>query len=162
MDIFIEQMIKKQITRSDRIKQLGIVFATSIVATISLLFIPKLNFALACAAIFTAYYMITTFNIEYEYIVTNSDIDIDKIISRRKRKRLISFDIKNINKFGKYINNQLDMQTYNHKVYACENLETNNNLFYITLHHKVYGNTLIVFNPNEKIISIIDKFYRGG
>lgn len=39
-----------------------------------------------------AYLLISTRSIEYEYILTNSEIDIDRIMSRKGRKRIASFD----------------------------------------------------------------------
>lgn len=44
-----------------------------------------------------AYLLMSMQNIEYEYILTNSEIDIDKIMSKKARKRIASFDFKEIN-----------------------------------------------------------------
>jgi hypothetical protein len=40
-------------------------------------------------------------NIEYEYILTNSDLDIDKITAKRSRKRLISLSVSNFTDWKK-------------------------------------------------------------
>ena len=36
------------------------------------------------------WWLLTSLNIEYEYSVTNGDIDIDQITAKRKRKRIVS------------------------------------------------------------------------
>ncbi|UKI37385.1 MAG: DUF6106 family protein [Clostridiales bacterium] len=41
--------------------------------------------------VYGAYILITHFNVEYEYILTNGDIDIDKIIAKKKEKK--SFEL---------------------------------------------------------------------
>lgn len=43
-----------------------------------------------------AYLLISMQNIEYEYLLTNSEIDIDKIMSKKGRKRVVSFDFKEV------------------------------------------------------------------
>lgn len=43
-----------------------------------------------------AYLLIGMQNIEYEYILTNSEMDIDKIMSKKGRKRVVSFDFREI------------------------------------------------------------------
>lgn len=40
------------------------------------------------------YLVISSRNIEYEYILTNSEVDMDRIMSRKGRKRIASFDFK--------------------------------------------------------------------
>ena len=45
------------------------------------------------AGIFFAY---KEFDVEYEYAVTNDELDIDKIISRERRKSIVSINIKTI------------------------------------------------------------------
>ena len=41
-------------------------------------------------------------NLEFEYAATNGDLTVDKIIHRRKRKRVINLDSKDIETMGKY------------------------------------------------------------
>lgn len=41
-------------------------------------------------SLYGGYILITNMSVEYEYIVTNGEMDIDKIIAKRRRKRLIT------------------------------------------------------------------------
>jgi hypothetical protein len=43
--------------------------------------------------IWLAWYLAGTQSIEYEYILTNAELDIDKITAKRSRKRLISIKV---------------------------------------------------------------------
>lgn len=47
-------------------------------------------------------WLLGNFNIEYEYILTNNDLDIDKVIGKRKRKRMISLDVSTAEAFAPY------------------------------------------------------------
>ncbi|MGM9937658.1 MAG: hypothetical protein ACI38A_09950 [Candidatus Ornithomonoglobus sp.] len=48
-----------------------------------------------------AYLIINTRNVEYEYIVTNNELDIDKVMSKKGRKHLITIDVKNATCMGR-------------------------------------------------------------
>ena len=46
--------------------------------------------ALVALIAWVGYRAYLMFNVEYEYIVTNGELDIDRIIARRGRKRMIN------------------------------------------------------------------------
>lgn len=103
MDIFLEYLLDKKNTAADMLKKVGIILAAIVVmiliinvmalfGTVLLSYVPL---ALA-AEVYGVYLLIRNFNIEYEYIFTNGELDIDIIKSRRVRKRLTSLSTKNI------------------------------------------------------------------
>ena len=94
MDTFLEKLVTKRRTFSDNLTTFGILMAGIILVLVSLS-IQLLNqlgvgLLIAVGVAYLTYRFISARNIEYEYIVTNGDLDIDKIISRRKRKRIFS------------------------------------------------------------------------
>ena len=95
MDLFSEYIVKKKKDGKDILKIAGIVIAAIILVLFSfaLVAIPLLSsFAVLVTAgvVYGAYYLITNLNVEYEYIVTNGELDVDTILNRRKRKRIIT------------------------------------------------------------------------
>ena len=44
--------------------------------------------------------LITNRNLEYEYILTNSALDIDRIYAKRRRRRVINVDLSAIEGYG--------------------------------------------------------------
>lgn len=95
MDLFSEYIVKKKKDGKDILKIVGIVIAAIILVFFSfaLVAVPILSsFAMLVTAgiIYGAYYLITNLNVEYEYIVTNGELDVDTILNRRKRKRIIT------------------------------------------------------------------------
>ena len=114
--------------------------------------------ALGLGTPFAGYYALTSLYTEYEYCITNGYFDIDCIKGKRKRKRMISTGCDKIEVFGKYSDKkeQLAAQQFGSKVYAA-NLSSDN-LYYAIVNHKTKGRTLIVIEPNERVLGAIVKF----
>ncbi|MGB3990621.1 MAG: DUF6106 family protein, partial [Acetivibrionales bacterium] len=94
MDIFMEKLVTRKKTLTDHLITAGIIIAAAllIMVVLSIPILAQLGLSLIVAAgiAYLGYRLITSRNIEYEYIVTNGDLDIDVIISKRKRKRIFS------------------------------------------------------------------------
>lgn len=87
MDIFIEYLVKRKNTMKNNFLRFLIVFGT-IIFTIIMFYLcmlfSQLSFIFLCliaGGIYGAWYLMGTFKVEYEYIVTNGEMDIDKIMS---------------------------------------------------------------------------------
>ena len=99
MDIFCEYMVKHKKGVKERLQTTGIIIAALLLSFILLAFsLLLLGLAplLICGTVYGAYWLISRMNVEYEYIVTSSILDIDKIMARRSRKRILSLDLKGI------------------------------------------------------------------
>lgn len=98
MDIFLEYIV----ARKKDVKQIamiaGMLIGLMLLLFVSLFFlmtqIGSIVFMIDAGLVYLVYWGITSFNIEYEYIVTNGEMDIDKITHRRKRKRIITVHAK--------------------------------------------------------------------
>ncbi len=166
MDIFLEQIVVKKNTGIDLLKKVGIIVAGLIIIVISLFVLPavvpilgSISFVFAAGAIYGMWFLLTSFNVEYEYILTNGEIDIDKIVAKRKRKRLITVNCRNFLEFGKYNPQNHAGQTYNSTILACTSIDAPNTYYAVT-DHKKYGKCLLVFNPNEKIVEHAKQFMK--
>ena len=95
-DVFKEQLIKRAVTIKDTAKRFGVVSLAVLVVFISMSIqiLQPFWIFIAFAAIFGAYFLISRLNIEYEYIFTNGDLDIDVIYNKNSRKRLFSSSVK--------------------------------------------------------------------
>ena len=100
MDIFCEYMVKHKKSGKEYLVLVAIIIGAIFLSTLSftLLFGRLLGFEIL---VFTgiwygAYVLVGRTEIEYEYILTNGILDIDKIMARRTRKRVISIDFKSI------------------------------------------------------------------
>lgn len=100
MDIFCEYMVKREKGARELLQTVGIIVAAILLSGIFFLFnyyLLGLGLLLIAGCWYGAYWLISRFNIEYEYIVTSTILDIDKIMARRSRKRILSIDLKEIN-----------------------------------------------------------------
>ncbi len=157
MDIFIENLIKKDYTSKDRFIQIIIAILGSSLAILSFLFVKYLGFAIACGIVYLSYLLFISFDIEYEYILTNDELDIDKITAKRKRKRLVTVNYKLFKNFSKYNYNEINNKNCDKIICACSNIK-NDDTYYAEVNHKKLGYIIIVFSPNQKIIEQINKY----
>lgn len=164
MDIFYEQLIEKIPSSKDNAKKFGIYAIAIILAlliiflSISTIFAP-IGILLSVGLIWLAYYLGTNQFIEYEYIITNGEIDIDKIIGKRKRSRLLTVDVKQFTNFGEYsdaINND-DTSTI---ILASENSGIND--WFADFETENYGKTRLIFSPDEKFLNCIKPFLKNN
>lgn len=159
MDNYKEQLVKKGKDPSDTSKRLLVTAAGIIIATVfvflSIRFLGNIFVGLILAAVvlWGTYYILSGLYTEYEYIFTNGEIDIDKIMGQRKRKRLITVDIKSSTAFGKEKtaeNNDITLVDV-----SCR--ESDNN-YYIDFRHRELGNTRLIFTPNEDMLELVEKY----
>lgn len=181
MDVFNEQIVKRKRTA----KSIAI-----IVATITLLFlVPFSCCALAVLGlvipymiyvglfifiigIYLAWYIITSQRVEFEYSVAGGTLDIAKIISKRKRKRVIKLDVKDIDLFCKIDDKRLETARVSKRIIAAGDPNDVHNTYSVIYNSPAYGKTLILFTPNEKIRNamksslkkeiVLEMFYNRG
>lgn len=157
MDIFTEQIIKRKRSTTDIAISIGASLAVFILIFISFFFllpmtmIPLIPIAVTAAAIYGGYWVITSRNLEFEYSVTNGDLTVDKIIHKRKRKRVVSFDVRNAEEMGKYDPARMAHRQFDKQLIASET-ETGEDAWYIIVRTPKYGLTLLVFSPNDKVL----------
>ena len=89
MDNYAEQIVKRENTSSESTKKIGIIAAVIIICIILGLvfiftigtFISLIALILAAGAVYGSYILLEGLNVEYEYIMTNGELDVDKIIA---------------------------------------------------------------------------------
>ena len=162
-DIFIEYMVKKQNTPQRMAAKALVVLAAVVVSLVAFLFsgyLGGLSFlmpVIVIGAFYGAYYVITSMNVEFEYSVTNGELDVDQIIAQRKRKRLISVDCRSVEKFGRFKPEEHSGKTYGAKIMACDSPQSGD-LWYCVSRMKESGMALVVFNANQKMLEGIKPF----
>lgn len=98
MDFHAEQLIIKQKKPSDYLLAAGILLVTVILWIFIYTFLfsfATLASILIVLAGWGAFKLIQMLNIEYEYELTNHYLDIDKIMGKARRKRIVTIDFRN-------------------------------------------------------------------
>lgn len=159
-DVFNEQLVKKETTVKDNLIKLGI--GVGFVAIFMLLstfeFFVGIMIPVLFLFIFLAWFVIKRMNVEFEYIFTNGDIDIDKISDRTKRKHLLTIDSRTIEKVVS-MKNQRAVETLGSasKTYDVSSGKILDNTYCFICESE--GKKIkIIFEPNEKMYHAIKSY----
>lgn len=163
MDNFAEQLVKRSETSADKAKRLILiivgVFFTVVIAGLAVLQLTKPIFAmlgliLAAVAGYGTYFAVQGSYVEYEYTFTNGELDVDKIVAKKKRTAMVSTDIKKFTAFGKYTDGMDESEDMT-VVIASDNIASHE--YYADFQHEEYGLTRLIFAPDERILDNIKK-----
>lgn len=157
MDFFNEFIVRKQKTAADYAKTAAVIMGGLLLIFVMMMFMRYLGsffLLLVAGVIYGMYYLISSSSVEYEYIVTNGELDIDKIIARRRRKRIASVNSKDFEYFAPYreqYSRMYSSEDINKKINAAGSLKSERTFF--ALYHKNNEKICLIFEPTEKMIS---------
>jgi len=161
MDKFIEQIVVKRAEGADFLKMAAF-FSGGIIVCIFLWyvaamlhFIPILPLVIIFASfgvIWLSWQLIQTTFIEYEYIIVNNELDIDKIIAKKNRKRLITIKLDKVTEWGAYTEGKNIEAEVTVKSHDCRY----KNLWYLIAQHDKHGKTAVYFSPNRAVLELMN------
>lgn len=158
MDTFFEQIVRIKKTGKSIAAFVAIWLMALTVCGLAILFSAYLRtifvFIIA-GALYGAYVLSGKLNIEYEYIVTNTTLDVDKIVNKSSRQRMLSVELptaSRLEKFTPALLNNID----NKKLVVASNKDSQN-AYFLVCEKEGSGASYLVFEPNEKMQSAIVK-----
>ena len=92
-DMYSEIMVKRITPTSDKVKKVALIGATAVCFVGGIMIWPLWIAAVVLGIV--TYLMLPGFDLEYEYLYVNGEIDIDKIMGKQKRKRCATYDVEN-------------------------------------------------------------------
>lgn len=159
MDVFIEDLVRKKNTTKTYLLYTGIILATIILLVVLLslsVLIRSLSFIfllLAAGVIYGAWFLIGTLRVEFEYIVTNGEMDVDKIMAQRKRKRLVTVKLKDIEVLAPVHGDHKHEFEKSVPLTIDASLDVNDKTaFFLIVNHPKKGMMKLIFTPNHKVI----------
>jgi hypothetical protein len=161
-DVFVEQLIERQQDFKTSMKKLGIVFAALLVSAIFLV-IGMLRFlfpAVFALSMYGAFRFVKDQNLEFEYSFTNGELDIDKIMGRRRRKRELSVHVRKFEimaPMNEKFRNEYETQNIIRTVDVSTSPKSDSRWF-ARYRDDAGTTTLLIFEPNERLINAIRKF----
>ncbi len=153
MDSFCEQILKQSMDGKRIAIIVSTVAAALVLSAVSLFFFMWMFFPIAALSGFGIYWVASMQSWEVEYAVTNGDIDIDRIIARRDRKKIVRVR-------GEKIESLLPVsmieptQKFDRVVMAARSKSTATWAF--TYQGKM-GSTLVLFEPNDEVLEALCK-----
>ena len=105
-------------------------------------------------AIYGGYKLISLLSIEYEYIYTNGDLDVDKIVAKSNRKRMVSIKCSEVEKYGEYKGQPAPGSVKATHIFCNPDSEGQ---VYLIAKDRNLGNVMIVLAPNDRIRTELEK-----
>jgi hypothetical protein len=93
--VFVEQLVKRRKGPKEWAIRIAVIFAALAVCAAAFIFLGAFALVAPIAAGFGVYYILASLNVEYEYCLTNDELDIDCIYNKARRKRKYSCSIRN-------------------------------------------------------------------
>lgn len=153
-----EYLVKKVPDSKDNTKKIIIILALAVITAVSIYIVLAtglfLVLAITMALFYGAYYLLTGLSVEYEYTFINGEIDVDKIVGKRKREHLVTLDAGKFEDFG--VVNADTPEKLNATLILCSD-NTGVGEYYADLTTEEYGETRLIFTPNEKMVSYIEE-----
>lgn len=159
-EVFKEYLIKQKKSPQDMLVQVGLVVGAIILSIIAFMlggdFIGPL---VIVGIVFGTGFLFNKFNREYEYILTNNELDIDVVYNRSSRKRIMTINMRKIEimasiKDERYASklNKAGLKVIN----ASENTNEANTYAIVTQSEKE-GACKVLITPNQ---SMLEDLYR--
>lgn len=170
MDFYKECLVEKVMTSSERMKKNAIwgvitfvLFALGFWGFILFNSIARIIFLILVALIvFDKFYFNKvlyklSFKVEYEYTLTNTTLDIDKIVAQTDRTRMLSFEMKDIELMTpmSLIESREYDGTFKTVAEACADITDFENTYCIIADTEKYGRVRVVFTPNEGMLELM-------
>lgn len=112
-DLYSEVLVKKRTTAMDRLKKGGLVLLMVAAAFVAL-FINVWFILMLIALGVASFFLMPTFDVEFEYLLVNRELDIDKIYSKSRRKKAEQFHLEEMELFA--LENSLRMDSYRNNI----------------------------------------------
>lgn len=161
MDVFKEFIVKRELTQNEKISKIFIIAASvalgfTFVALTITTTLMLIGFVFAGLSVYIGYQIVARMFVEYEYILTNADLDIDKIVNQSKRSRLCTINLRKVTACGK-LTDSVEIADDETLVKASANNPELND-YYLRFTHKEYGNAILVFTPSIEVVELIKPF----
>lgn len=158
-EVFKEYLIKQRKSPKDVLVQIGIGLAAIIIG--GFIFVIGGDFVgpiLICGLLYGAYLLFSKFNKEYEYILTNNELDIDVIYNRNSRKRVMTVNMRKIEIMASIQDKDhaQDINKGNKLINASDNANTKDTYAIIGQDDK-FGAYKLLITPNEAFLQDLYK-----
>lgn len=92
-DLYSELLVTRKTSPKDVLAKTAMIVLTVLVVLAALLTFNTIIMIVALAVCVADYFLFPRFNVEFEYLHVNDEIDVDKIFSKSKRKRAMNIDL---------------------------------------------------------------------
>lgn len=157
MDIFTEQLAKKPLRKVDYILFFAVIafIILEVLLSAFVLNFGIFSFFIVAISIYFGIKLIISRSVEFEYVVTNGNVTIDKVIARKSRKNVVSFEMPDVYEFFKC---KKDVKLP--KLGKIYDLQTTGEAWGACFSDSKFGKVGVIFSPNEKTLKAIKPFLK--
>ncbi len=156
MDAFAEKIITRKKTRVEYFI-MGLLFTIWLFLSVFFIFLFSLGFLLDVLMLLGLYYLLKGMNVEYEYAVTNGELDIDRITAKSKRKRIFSANCKDFEILARASNENFNEAKNIKNIIKAVSSDDSPDIYFIVLHYKE-SKTLVLFEPDEIMLKTFKNY----
>ena len=149
MDHYVEQLVTKEKDTRDWLIIATTVLGAAALAVLSFLYLGMFFIIITMGVVYGAYWLISAQAVEYEYCITNGDVDIDRIVAKRKRSRIVSVrggKIDTLEPFSGQIPSGFD------RTVIVSSSPSATGCWRFTYHSKKNGNTQVIMEPTDAVL----------
>ena len=178
MEGFNEQVVKRVNKAKNTVIKIVSILALITIPTICILlayvitaYMIYVGLFLFIGGIYVVWYIFTSQKVEYEYSVAGDELDIAKVVSLRKRKRIFKVPIREITQL-EIVEKSIENMRFTKTFVAARDIDKDDENYYAVFNSPAYGKSLLIFTPNEQILNgmkshlnkdiVLKLFYRRG
>ena len=152
-DLYSELIVKRKTPLTEQLIKSMMIAATAVFGVLYFMTL-KWFFLIALVGMAAAdYFFIPGFNLEYEYLYVNGELDIDKIMAKSKRKKICSLDIKNMECMAPFQSHTLDAYKNNKNIKISDySSGVKNDRQYGIVMKNDSGLFMVIIEPNHIIL----------
>ena len=154
-DLYSELLVKKEPTAKDSIVKYGMIVLT-VLAVGAGLFISPILLLVAVALGVASYFVIPRTDLEYEYLFVNGEFDIDMVMSKSKRKKVMSMNLSEADLVAPLDSHRMDYYNGNSRLKTLDYSSGNPEHKRFAIIMKAGGeNSRIIIEPDDEMAKAI-------
>lgn len=150
-DNFIELLVKRRATLGTKMKKAALIVLTLVLIVVTLRFFPSALLLVAALMIGLDVFLFGRMNIEYEYVFYEGELQIDRIVNKASRKKIMAVDVKEVDVIAP--TNAQELLGYQHlKMKDYSTCQPENKTYEFVI-KEGSDKVRVRFEPNEKMLN---------
>lgn len=162
-DTFVEELVVRHNTVKNLMLDVLIIIAAVALAAAVWLFLSPIFPAMLVILVVAAYLGVKFQGVEFEYSFTNGDLDVDKIMAKRKRVRLVEINQKQIQVMAPYTT-EYESVTRDYSVSRVIDVSSSKNAAgrWFMIYEDAEGKyVFLVLQPSKRFREAMQKYIRS-
>ena len=158
-DTYVEVMVDRKTSPLLGVARI-VLYALAIICFMLGLIGSGLFFVGAIAFALVAYFVLPNFDLEYEYLYIDKEISIDKIMSKEKRKHVMTVDLNNMEIIAPINSHELDQyKARGLKTYDFTSNTEDAKVYSVVCTNGNEGTVMVNVEPNEEMLHAIKNVF---